>query len=367
MNDREAPGRLGLLDLVEVGRWQRLQDHFADVVGIALRTVSPTHALVVNPSWPMGLRSDRTIEALQIGDELEGLLPQHNLPQTIASVTAPLGVSYAAVPIRVMADRPLAYFVLGPMVVGRREDELHFQQRTGEMGLDGRVLWTLLQSLKIYTFAGMHSVLNLMAEVSDALVQVAYQAKQLQAIFPTTGKVDQAVVTFYTNRVFTSLLEAATLATKADGGSVMVRDRPAGVFRIGVSQGLSDEVVRNAAVRPGEGIAGLAAQQRGDCGPAAAGRHVAHREFFRLQEHLNRYMHRAVNPGRRIHELTLALPGVRHEFLDRFPRISGGRGARLRPAGFPRPREPPPRACPGSRQLRCRSDRAQRVQPRRAI
>ncbi len=262
MNDRESPERLGLLDLVEVGRWQRLQDHFADVVGIALRTVSPTHALVVNPSWPMGLRSDRTIEALQIGDELEGLLPQHNLPCAITSLTAPLGVSYAAVPIRVVADRPLAYFVLGPMVVGRREDELHFQQRAGEMGLDGRMLWTLLQSLKIYTFAGMHSVLNLMAEVSDALVQVAYQAKQLQTIFPTTGKVDQAVVTFYTNRVFTSLLEAATLATKADGGSVMVHDRSAGVFRISVSQGLSDEVVRNAAVRPGEGIAGLAAQQR---------------------------------------------------------------------------------------------------------
>ena len=257
-----APESPVLLDLVEADRWQRLQDHFAEVVGIALRTVSPSHALLVNPSWPMGLRADRIIESLKIGDELETLLPLQHPPRATSSLSTPLGVSYTAVPIHAGDGQPLAYFVLGPMVVGRREDETPFQQRVGALGLDARALWSLTQSLKLYTFAGLRSVLSLMEEVGNALAQVAYQAKQLQRIFPLTGKVDQAVVSFYTNRVFTSLLEAATLATKADGGSVMVRQPQTGAYRISVALGLSDEVVRNTLVQRGEGIAGLAAEGR---------------------------------------------------------------------------------------------------------
>ena len=251
-----------LLDLVEPRRWQRLQDHFSHVLGVAIRTVSLSHELLVTPSWPPTVAADQAIKMLRVGEELEPLLPLNDLPRESSSITTTLGVTYASVPIRVTAEQILAYFVVGPMMVGPREDELQFRQRMSALGFDAQALWLILLSLKLYTFSGIRSVLNLMEEVGTSLAQLAYQATQLPAILPSTSKVDQAVTAYYADRVLNSLLEAATMATRAEGGSVMVYDREGDALQIKVAQGLSDEVVARTRVKCGEGIAGLAAAER---------------------------------------------------------------------------------------------------------
>ena len=262
MDDQTAAGcPPALLDLVERQRWQRLQDHFSNVLGIATRTVSPTHELLVNPSWPAGLPVEAVIERLRIGEELDELLPSGELLRDISSLTTSLGLTYAAVPIRVTSEEIVAYFVLGPMIVGPREDELQFRQRVSALGLDTQSLWPLMLSLKLYTFAGIRSVLSLLEEVATSLVQFAYQAKQLATILPPSSRADQAVISYYTNRVLESLLEAATLATKAEGGSVMVYD-PRGELQIKAAHGLEPHVVHEARLRRGEGLAGLAVAER---------------------------------------------------------------------------------------------------------
>ncbi len=263
MDDRNPPPpRLALLDLVDAKQWQRLQDHFAEVIGLAIRTVSPSHELLVNPSWPAHAAVDQLIAALRVGEELDQLIPLLDPPCDTCSLTVPLGVTYAAVPIRATDRLIPAYIVLGPMVVGRREDEQPFRQRVAAMGLDAPRLWSLLLSLKLYTFAGIRSVLNLMEDVGAALVQVAYQAKQSRVTAPATRRIDQALVSYYTDRVFSSLLDVATKATKAEGGSVMRHNPQTGTFQISVSCGLSEQVVKTAVVRDGEGLVGLAAQER---------------------------------------------------------------------------------------------------------
>ena len=235
---------IGLLELIEPKRWQRLQDYFASVVGIPLRTVDPTRQLLVTPSWPSYLDVEHTVRVLQIGEELETLLPEHGLPRDTHSFTTPVGVTYACVPI--LAERILGYIILGPMLVGRLEDEANFRQRIRAMGMEPGVLWPVLLSLKHYTFAGIHSVLKLMEEVAESMVQRAQQPHDA----PSPSK------------VFASLLSAAALATKADGGSVMVQDLSTGQFRIHVARGLSSEIVQETVLHPGEGIAGLAAETR---------------------------------------------------------------------------------------------------------
>ena len=250
-----------LLELVEPSRWQRLQDHFASVLGIPIRTVSPSHDLFVNPSWPTGLDAERAIRSLKVGEELEPLIPVNDPPRYTTSLTTPVGVTYAVVPIRATAEASIAYFIVGPVIVGPREDELQFRQRVSGLGLDAQVLWPLVLSLKLYTFAGIRSALNLIEEVGTSIVQLAYQARQLASILPATSQADLAVVTYHTDRILHSLLEAATLATKADGGSVMVYDAQRDTLQIKVAQGLSEAVVANTRLKRGEGIAGLAAAQ----------------------------------------------------------------------------------------------------------
>ena len=262
MAGREVAEHLSLLDLVEPPRWQRMQDHFASVLGVFVRTISPLHELLVNPSWPSAIEPERTLRLLKIGEELDQIVPIQDPPRETSSLTTPLGVTYAVVPLRATSEQVIAYFVVGPMVVGPREDELQFRSRVSAMGLDATSLWPLTLALKLYTFAGIRSALTLMEEVGTSIVQLAYQAKQLAAILPSTSKADQAVVTYHTERILHSLLEAATLATKADGGSVMLYDAQRQALQIKVAHGLSDTVTASTRLKRGEGIAGVAAAGR---------------------------------------------------------------------------------------------------------
>ena len=262
-----TPGRTtadhpSLLELVDIARWQRLQDHFAHVLGIAIRTVTPSHELLVAPGWPPGLVAEHAVELLSIGHELDQLLPPHELPQETSSITTPLGITYAAVPIRATPGAVIAYFVVGPMAVGPRENRLEFRQRLSESGMDAQAVWNLILTLRPYTFSGIHSLLSLLEEVSGSLTQLAYQVSQLSAILPSAAKMDQAVVNFYTERVLHSLLEAATMATRAEGGSVMVYDEDGQTLKIKAARGLSDAVIAETRQAPGEGIAAIATQQR---------------------------------------------------------------------------------------------------------
>ena len=261
-NPYESP-EYRLLEVVETDHWQRMQDHFSEVLGVTIRTVSPKRELLVTPSWPPGLSAEQTIRWLKIGEELESLIPLKQPPQDPSSLTTTLGITYAIVPVRFTVDSIVGYFVVGPVMVGPREDEVQFRQRISAMGLDATALWTLLLSLKSYTFSGIRSVMSLMEEVGTSLAQLCYQTKKLSTIVPiTTSRLDRIMVGHYTDRIMRSLLEAATLATRAEGGSVMTYDVNNDDLRIKAADGLSDEVIANTRLKRGEGIAGLAATER---------------------------------------------------------------------------------------------------------
>ncbi|OGX29712.1 MAG: hypothetical protein A3B78_00905 [Omnitrophica WOR_2 bacterium RIFCSPHIGHO2_02_FULL_67_20] len=251
-----------LLSLVEPARWQRLQDHFASVLGIPLRTLDLARKLLVNPSWPPGLPAEHIVCLLRVGDELEQLLPAADLPRNTTSLASAFGVTYSAVPVRATPDQILGYLVAGPMVAGPREDRAHFRQRLHSMVEDTQAVWTILLSLKPHTYSGVRSLLNLLEETASSLVQFAYQASRLSEILPTTYRADQAAVSYYTDRILASLLEVAVMATGAEGGSVMVREGQGHALRICAAQGLADAVVADTRQPQDEGLAGVATRQR---------------------------------------------------------------------------------------------------------
>ena len=79
---------------------------------------------------------------------------------------------------------------------------------------------------------------------------------------PANAFRNQAVVRSYTDRILTSLLEVAAMATGADGGSVMMREGQGNVLRIRASQGLSDSVVSATRQPQDEGLSGVTMRQR---------------------------------------------------------------------------------------------------------
>jgi|GEM_PF-1793425 len=247
-----------LPELVSPERWQRLQDHFADVLGIGLRTFSPDRRLLVNPSWPSGLDAQKLTTLLNLGEELEELMPQDALPQETTTILRPMGISFSACPIRATVDCATGYLVVGPVVLGRRESAEQLRNPAAEAGLDLNVLWPLMLTIKLYSFGSMRSVLRLLEEVGNTLLELSYQAKTLKTILPDVPRVDHAVAEYYTDRLSQSLLEVATAATNADGGSVMLMNPQQGTLEITAAQGLSREIIAGTKQRPDEGIAGRA-------------------------------------------------------------------------------------------------------------
>jgi putative methionine-R-sulfoxide reductase with GAF domain len=248
---------LSLPDLIDRSRWQRLQDHFVGVLGIAIRTVSAQGELLVNPSWPGSVEVERTIRLLRIGEEFDELLPPGAAPQEGSTLTTPLGITYATVPIRASPEQVVAYFVVGPVVVGPRESEQQFRQRVTPLGIDAGAVWPLILSLKLYTFTGIRSALKLIEEAGTLTVELAYEAQQaMRQVVASGPRADRR------QEVLSTLLEAAMRSTQADGGSVMVYDRECRVLRLALATGLGEAAMAAAPAGLGEGIAGLAMAER---------------------------------------------------------------------------------------------------------
>ncbi|MBI4341179.1 MAG: hypothetical protein HY598_02730 [Candidatus Omnitrophica bacterium] len=179
-----SPSAPTLLEGVEPARWQRLQDRLAHVLGVPIRTVGLSRELLVPPSWPSSLVNDQTIALLRAGEELEQLIPSGQLLREVASVTTTLGATYAAVPMRAAPELILAYVVIGPIVVGVREEELQFRQRVHAMGLDASALWPLMLSLRLYSFSGLRALLDLIEDLTGLLAEMAYRKTGDGSHFP---------------------------------------------------------------------------------------------------------------------------------------------------------------------------------------
>ena len=91
-NDSPTP-RLGLRELVDPSRWQSLQTHFARVLGILIRTISPSHELLVAPSWPPSVEADRAINRLKIGGQTKLMDSMESYKRNIRSKSMILLIS----------------------------------------------------------------------------------------------------------------------------------------------------------------------------------------------------------------------------------------------------------------------------------
>jgi len=257
--DPEARG----LAVLSSERWQRLQDHFARVLGIGLRTSTREKTLLCNPSWPSGFDSLLTTSLLALGEELDELLPLGVDPlRDIRTATTPLGVSFAAIPLRVAAEEVVAYFIVGPVILGKRDTSEEFRRRVTSAEEHPERLWSLLLTIRLYSFSGIRSVLRLLEEVGNALLELAEQARTLQLMIPEVPKIEQSMRDYYLERLLQSLLDVAASATDAEGGSVMLYDAKREALQIRAARGLPDDVIATTRLEPGEGLAGIAVADR---------------------------------------------------------------------------------------------------------
>ena len=249
-----------LLASIDLKQWIFILNRFSEVLGIDIYTVDRNGKLITRPQhspkiWELiTAAEDPSWSKFQAPTEvIQSLIRKSQQTNAPAEQTGSLGLTHALIPIANAASGILGYLAIGPLLLGSRKSESELEKVAREQGWDSNALQGAYQELKLFSFIGMKAMLDLLSGVCNYFVQ------------PTVskGRRDEVLSEFTSselNNFFSTLLDLAIRATKADSGSVMVLEPRSKTLRICVSHGLKEDIVKHAELKMGEGIAGWAAE-----------------------------------------------------------------------------------------------------------
>lgn len=252
-------------ELVDIKKWQEIQEHFAAVIGVTIRTIDPSGnpltvasrparlcAEIVNAS-PAGIA--KCVECFSpvlanlVTDEMwkEGTLCH-------------LGLYNFAIPVSLPESQKIAYVLVGPVILGERPKPERYREKIAELGVDFDKFADALIEIKVFSFSAIQPVLELLWDVVSYIVEIDYHRFKLGKTIPLPS-LSKMVYKFYTEKLLNALLDVSCGVFGGELGSIMLLNEETGELFIKISRGIKKDIIKNTRLRIGEGIAGLAAQE----------------------------------------------------------------------------------------------------------
>ena len=257
-----------LEDLIDIEKWQKIQDHFADVIGITIRTVDLEGRLLTKPSKPTRFCHD-IVAISKVGSEKCG---NSCMPNSISGLqqhekyfrfVCHLGLCNLLIPILATGDILIAHILVGPIMAGKRLEIDECRKIADKLGIDIEEFMDGLREIKLFSFGGIESIGELLQDVTHCLVQSGYQRIKLEKLIPDLRRADKVFYNFYLDKLFNVLLDVTSTATGAESGSVMIFDNvDSGMLTIKVAKGIEENIIKNTKLKLGDGIAGIVAEDR---------------------------------------------------------------------------------------------------------
>lgn len=250
---------LSLKKLIDAQGWQKIQNNFSAVTGVCLRTVDPQGGLITKPSAMPRLCSELLRESPLkkkiCGECLPTFLGGKGVVDRNLSFTCQAGLCNFVTPLRI-ENSVLGYIILGPVVLVMRKNKEQYRQLGEELMLELDELWGALLEIKAVSFQGVRSLIELIRDVGEYTIKLAYQA------IARKEEVVMALDASKLSRLLNALLEVAFQVTGADIGSIMFFSKNKDELTIRAARGIPEEIVQNTRVRLGEGISGIAVKER---------------------------------------------------------------------------------------------------------
>jgi ligand-binding sensor protein len=248
-----------LKDIIDIEEWQKIQDNFSTVTGVSLRTVDAEGEPITHPSRITKLCSellkDPYIQEQICGTCLPTFLGGKAIVDRNLSFFCQAGLCNFVAPLRYESGNVLGYLVVGPVVLVTRGPKEQYLDTASELNISLDDFWSTFLEIKVISFQGVKSLIELIKELSEYTIRLAYENKlrvQRASMEPDLSKV---------RKILDSLLDVAFEISKADVGSLMMLDPRQENLTIKSSKGIPEEIANRAKVRLGEGIAGVAAKQ----------------------------------------------------------------------------------------------------------
>ena len=262
--------KLNLNTFFDLTRWQAIQDRFQDCLGINIFSVDLKGVPLTKPNKPSNLCwRNESSQGLSLGDKCKDCVINlmnnfQNKKQTFASESCFKGLDVFIYPIRLRDSQALAYCIVGPVVINRPNKTIDYKAISSDLGINEEEFKDKLRLIKTFTFWGIKSLVELLSDITDYIVDLSYQRHLLfkkYTIGPTVDAVvSEAYNSFYTDELLSTLLDVAMHTTGADTGSIMLLDNRTKELIIRVSRGIKEDIVRSTRLKLGEGISGLVAQ-----------------------------------------------------------------------------------------------------------
>ncbi|MCK9604789.1 MAG: PocR ligand-binding domain-containing protein [Candidatus Omnitrophica bacterium] len=263
-NNKEYPGKRepSLRELIDVKTWQKIQDKFSAVIGAGLRLVDAEGKLVTTPSGEPRLCA----ELLKNPITKNMACGQNCLPsflggsavvdKNLGFVCNAAGLHNFITPLRIGNGKVLGYFIIGPVLLVMPKSKEDCRKAAEELGIDAADLWSALLEIKVISFRGAQSLVELIKDVEEFCLKAAYQ-KTIREMETTMAiAADSTKLT----KLLNALLDVAFEISGADIGSVMLFDKASDELTIRVYRGIADEIARKTRVKLGNGISGIAAR-----------------------------------------------------------------------------------------------------------
>ena len=251
----------GFADLIDIAKWQKIQDIFSNVTEIGLRTVDPRGEPLTTASGESRLCQEfNEIPHLQ-HETCKACLPTF-LGGTAAaeknlSYVCPTGFYNFVAPLSSGPNKICAYAILGPVILVSRKTKEQYLKIAEELHVDPEKFWSCVLEIRVLSYYRIQTIVELIRETGSFVLQLASEK---------TG-IDSEIGTLYSpgesrlSKLMNQFLTVALQISGAEIGSIMVLDKDKKELSIHASKGLDYDTVKDTRVKYGEGISGTAAKE----------------------------------------------------------------------------------------------------------
>lgn len=252
-----ANNNIDFKNLVGIDAWQEIQSNFSAVTQIPMRTVDLDGLAITNFSGAPQLCAEYLNGGALLFKECASCLPtflggKAKTDQNL-SYDCLLGLRNFVATLRLNEQTPLAYVIIGPVVLISYKPKSDYEKLAQDFNLNLDELYNAIIDIKLSSFNSMLSVVELIEDVGNYLIKAAYKdiAARQEAIDINQVKL---------NRLLKVFLDVAFQVTGADAGSIMLLDKAREELSIFTSRGLEDTIIKQARIKFGEGISGSVAK-----------------------------------------------------------------------------------------------------------
>lgn len=274
MKKSKEESQVTLKDLIGLDELQRMQDSFSEAADISIRTTDTCGKFLTEESRVPTLckevfLSDGFKKEI-CGQCLPSFLGGEGIVDDELSYECLPGFKKYLVPLKISLAPSksliLGYMILGPVIFMKRKDKSEVQSLASEFGIDFEKLWNQFLELRVFSYKGIHSLLDMIENLTKSVLNLAYakvvmQKKMMRRFSDIAGE-KSLFKTTSSDEFLKIFLDLAMSLSKGSKGSVMVLDAHKNRLTIQASCGISSDVVRETSLKVGEGIAGLAAETK---------------------------------------------------------------------------------------------------------